>query len=1330
MLDSNLLVEESLKLFFKKGFRFTMDEVAGELHISKRTLYEQVESKEDLLRMIMNHFTKELDEYYVDICKDTHMSEIEKFEKLLIKEVKETSFVLEHITEFKSDYPELYNEYLSLIDNRWEDNFAILGNYLNSNKMLFDKKIFKTMYSSVIKEIIIESYSDIELENNLKQIVKILINGLNSTLLGKISNKEIIDLLGKISSGILLFSLGEGAKPLYLSDSFLKFYSPNEVTMKSDLLSFIDERDREKIIKVLKTIHSTDDVTEIRYRINTKDGLKWHHMVLAKIESLSTENLFLAIVIDETDNILKKDLLKFNEERLRIAFEQTNIGIWEYDVIAKNLQISPNVLELLGIKEDTKKYVFEDEYINENIHPDSIENYKKFYYNICNGKSEENCVIQEKDGNGNYIWTKRSYKTIFDEDNNPLRVIGILQKINYIADVKARFEEEEKVLDLAKDDILLSVKFNISKNKIESVVNNGKLSKYSNLDGIEYEKFNDLLLENFANKEDKKRFLDIYSFEKVEEISQASQASTHINFRFIGIDNVKWLSYTGNYLIEPLTGDRYLFTYLRDIDEKTKLELEFDKKVEYDVTTRLYIESSMRNLTNFAISKQNNFNKKCAMAVLEINNFANIKIQFGLDIAEKILFYIGRILRICFNNKNIVGRVADNQFAIFFPKVNDYLEVEDKLSNAIAMAHDSYFLTTEEKHVASIKVSVCFSKNEHIYYENLYNQCLKKLVNIRDDREIDIIDNKDVFENKEILFEKNMISNKNIEGDSLEKLKQISSLKTYVERIALILSVTNDYYQSLMTSVFCFEDYGKKLLLKYEKHALSRKDFDKITLSEKEIPGFYSYMSSGKPIILNNIETISKEYPIDYEFLKGYGINSIYILPLVERNAKIGYLCVSNLVSHIGELRLLNHVSTILTGEVVKAYLLKKTEDYQSMDKLTNSFNHDTFIRHINEYKTKPVNTLGLVSVKINNLRQINFEYSMEYGDEVLISIGNILKKEFNSQNVYRTEGDRFDVILPDVDYKKFSLLTDNVKNEINSIKNDIASVYNLWNDVDIDVDKMYNNLDEIIEVNKKNIPLIMNINDDFKYSMKYSLENKYFGIKLQPKFDLNTNEIIGAEALSRLKHPELGSVPPSKFVPALERENLIGELDLYVLEEVCKMLKNWKDNNKKLIPISVNYSRSTLLETNIIERTLSIIEKYNVDRQLLFIEITESIGNLEQMKIAEIANKFIKNNIKLSIDDFGSKYSSLSVLSLIPFSEVKLDKSIVNDLVVNQRSQVIIEHIIAMSKKMGMIVVAEGIETELQLQTLKEKKCDWGQGYLFEKPISVIDFEKKYNSK
>lgn len=240
------------------------------------------------------------------------------------------------------------------------------------------------------------------------------------------------------------------------------------------------------------------------------------------------------------------------------------------------------------------------------------------------------------------------------------------------------------------------------------------------------------------------------------------------------------------------------------------------------------------------------------------------------------------------------------------------------------------------------------------------------------------------------------------------------------------------------------------------------------------------------------------------------------------------------------------------------------------------------------------------------------------------------------------------------------------------------------------------------------------------------SIKNKEFIIYLQPKFDTQTEKIIGAEALIR-KRQNGKLIMPDKFIPQYEETGIITKLDMYVLEEVCKLQNKWRKLCFPLIPISINESRHHLKNKNHIQELEEIIKKYDADTSLIELEMTETTV-VEDIKLAKNAAQSVKNlGFIVSMDDFGTGYSSFNILKDIEIDILKIDKIFFDNLEVNKRAQIIIEAIIKMCKKLQIKTVAEGIETTGQVEFLRKVECDIIQGYYFSKPIPIEVFEDKY---
>lgn len=246
------------------------------------------------------------------------------------------------------------------------------------------------------------------------------------------------------------------------------------------------------------------------------------------------------------------------------------------------------------------------------------------------------------------------------------------------------------------------------------------------------------------------------------------------------------------------------------------------------------------------------------------------------------------------------------------------------------------------------------------------------------------------------------------------------------------------------------------------------------------------------------------------------------------------------------------------------------------------------------------------------------------------------------------------------------------------------------------------------------------------KEDLLNSIKNNEFKIYLQPKFDTISEKIVGAEALVR-KIINSNIVMPDKFVPAYEKNGIITILDMYVLEEICKLQKKWRELNLPLLPISINESRHHLKNKNHVQELQNIVNRYDADTKLIELEMTENTVIEDIMRAKKAAESVKKLGFIVSMDDFGTGYSSFNILKDIEIDILKIDKSFFNDLEKNKRARIIIEAIIKMCKKLKIKTVAEGIETKGQVNFLKKIKCDIIQGYYFSEPLEISDFENKY---
>lgn len=240
------------------------------------------------------------------------------------------------------------------------------------------------------------------------------------------------------------------------------------------------------------------------------------------------------------------------------------------------------------------------------------------------------------------------------------------------------------------------------------------------------------------------------------------------------------------------------------------------------------------------------------------------------------------------------------------------------------------------------------------------------------------------------------------------------------------------------------------------------------------------------------------------------------------------------------------------------------------------------------------------------------------------------------------------------------------------------------------------------------------------------ALKDEEFLVYYQPKVDIQTRRLIGAEALCRWMH-EGKIIPPLDFIPALERGMDICRLDFYMLRRVCRDIRRWLDEGREVVRVSVNLSRRHMMDPDLFEHIVSIVDECRVPHQYIEIELTETTTDVEFKDLKRVVKGLQSVGISASVDDFGVGYSSLNLIKEIPWDVLKLDKSILPADGQNmERSSRMFAHVIAMAHEIGLKCVAEGVETETQLEIMRHYGCRIAQGFLFDKPLPVSDFEAR----
>ena len=409
-------------------------------------------------------------------------------------------------------------------------------------------------------------------------------------------------------------------------------------------------------------------------------------------------------------------------------------------------------------------------------------------------------------------------------------------------------------------------------------------------------------------------------------------------------------------------------------------------------------------------------------------------------------------------------------------------------------------------------------------------------------------------------------------------------------------------------------------------------------------------------------------------------------------------------------------------------------------DTLTNIPNVNRFYIDVSHMITEQTDKqFAIISFDINKFKMINDLFGMSSGDTVLRHVANVLKQQLPPGAMYcRVHSDVFFFC---VEYQKrgdLIKLIEKIRKGIykNDFAFDINTSYGIYlvEDTTIPVNLMCDRASLAARTVKDSAMKFCSFYDEqyrkdimktseIEHDMNHALADNQFLMYLQPKINLNSSKICGAEVLCRWKHPVKGLIQPNDFIPLFERNGFILRLDEYMWEKACQTLAKWKEQGKTIVPLSVNISRYHIKNNDLVAVWKKLIKKYKINPSDLTLEITETFF-YDSEDLGIVLQELQDLGFDLEIDDFGAGYSSLNLIRHVPVNTIKIDKDFLDQKLSTDKGKIVIRHTIAMAKDLKLGVIAEGVETKEHVDFLKRSSCDVAQGYYFAKPMPLEDFE------
>lgn len=830
-----------------------------------------------------------------------------------------------------------------------------------------------------------------------------------------------------------------------------------------------------------------------------------------------------------------------------------------------------------------------------------------------------------------------------------------------------------------------------------------------------------------------------------------------------------WFSLVGNTIFDSKGNPVSVIGQTTNINHE-KQEMEVLKNLsERDPLTKLYNRKTAQTLID-EILEHSSEGDIHAFCMIDVDNFKSINDTFGHIFGDAVLTEISSKLKSAFEKEHIVSRYGGDEFIIFIKHAPslDYIEekaqlinellkdiyvgdhAERKITTSVGISIYPYAGREQKVLMKHADIALYYSKNAGKSCYHIYNENMKQNASVLEEKENTSLGEESLHKDKHILWH-------HVDMDLVAQVVDfLFDARDLRSSLNMILSLVGNTYQ--LSCIF-IEEYGYDQQYTSLSYCWSNPSlkmpldiFQEKMIQETDAANYYKMEPNG---FFYTDDVFSMKYPIQEDLVPIFHQNHLkclYQCGFIENSIYHGCL-QATINEDVGrkwtqkELSTLTMISKIIGGYLIKTHSQEHAKNIEEKDSLTNSYNFFKFISVAdNIMKQNPDKQYVFAYTDIDMFKYINTTYGYSEGDNVLKQFALIIKEHLEPDEIYcRVSADKFIIMMnyrtkqdAAARIERLMKLWHHIKTMKNgshrlTVKAGLC-ITRFPDSATLAIDQANIARQGIHEVHKsvylffdESMKSTLVKQKEIEDIMDEALLNEEFLVYYQPKFNLSTDNICGAEALVRWKRPNIGLVPPNEFIPIFENNEFIVELDFYMLRKVCMQIHKLLGMGKEIVPISVNFSPVHLRDQDFVLKVTNIVDSCQVPREYIEVELTESAMFEDSNYLLTTLNTLHELGFRLSMDDFGSGYSSLNLLRILPFDVIKLDKEFFHHGSTTAREKIIISYVIKMLKALDMQIVSEGVETNEQAQFLKELECNIAQGFLYEKPLSENEFLEKY---
>ncbi len=1016
--------------------------------------------------------------------------------------------------------------------------------------------------------------------------------------------------------------------------------------------------------------------------------------------------------------------------RLSVSLEQTAQQMWELDLTSGIFSFFDPNRGVLGSRVLSLR--FPDDFMRDGwVHPDSAENFRQFARKLLGGERRGGgAFIMKAPSENGYGWYSLSFRMLYSQDHSPRKAVGVLSSLDALS-AYPRFAMYGRLWRYLLSTLYCYASVNLSKGHVEQFWMAGRnLTNKSHQ--IDYDRFIKITSQGLFLQEDRKRLLPRYSSAHLHSLFEAGQSWLFDEFTIE--ERGGYLRQIASYSVlmrDEGSGELYLFTYMQYNDKTLRRDGDIRREICRIPDTGIYTESSARNL---AYHYQTTGNGECAHALIRMCSAEDKEDERGY-------YFVASAFALFFETVAVIGQEPNNVISIFFPDCDSVLKARQLLEDAFIFVR-RVLTETEYTKLRFVGVLSQGRLKPGFYDDFLKNgQNALELLKNKPTDYIEFIQPQSELENGDIgnlLYTGDMADMRYASiKDHLDKdeeqlvfkcLDAILTSGNLQNALSWILSALGHYYEADRVYVLQVLESGRSVSEISEWDANGKTSFRGLIsgMSLDRLPLVKRVVTGRRPIFLNRIKramelsgTTSNEWSFAaYPLLSVKGGNDGFC----------GALIIDNPHAHGGSLALVDVLRTYLLTMLQR--LIKERQEHASSQLLSTGL-HDlkSYDEQVDLFNSDVYSSLGVFTVSVPQVLSLANAYGYRHVARMLDFLTELLLRSFGNSFVFRTFDSEFVILVPNTNKDIFFDRINLVQNVVQRNYPGQAFFGATWSRGAFDGESLVKEARTLMlssqpAVGGKPVHLPQGADTDAGGTQML----KHFTVYFQPKIDMKTGSIIGAEALVRGVGADGSILPPMRFIEQMEREGTLRDLDLFVLSRVLWQQQAWQQQGLRIVPISVNFSRFTIFDASTVGAVTAILSHYHEDAvKHIEIELTETACSVEDVTLKRALAPYRSLGISLSLDDFGTGYANLSLFSKVHFDTIKIDRTLITDISVNKVSQSLLESIVRISDESKMTVIAEGVEYPEQADVLMKSGCSIAQGFLYDKALDAEKFAGKY---